>query len=145
MYETILAPTDGSGRTSETLEHAVSIAVDNDATIHGLYVLDRRMYLAAEKEAQEEVIESLEADGEDALERLREQVAAADVPVVTELRKGIPHRDILRYARDIDADLIVMGTHGRTGRDRLANIGSVTQRVVENADVPVLVVDIGEE
>ncbi|WP_136690032.1 universal stress protein [Halorhabdus amylolytica] len=145
MYDTILAPTDGSGETSKTLEHAVSIAADNDATIHGLYVLDRRMYLAAEKEAQEEVIESLETDGEAALDRLRTQVEKAEVPVVTELRKGIPHRDILRYAGDIDADLIVMGTHGRTGRDRIANLGSVTQRVVENADIPVLVVDIADE
>jgi len=145
MYDTILAPTDGSGGTSKTLEHAVSIATDNDATVHGLYVLDRRMYLAAEKGAQEEVIDSLEADGEAALDRLRSQVEGADVPVVTELRKGIPHRDILRYAGDIEADLIVMGTHGRTGRDRLANLGSVTQRVVENADVPVLVVDIADK
>ncbi|WP_135662525.1 universal stress protein [Halorhabdus rudnickae] len=145
MYDTILAPTDGSGGTGKTLEHVVSIASDNDATVHGLYVLDRRMYLAAEKGAQEEVIDSLEADGEAALQRLRSQVEDAEVPVVTELRKGIPHRDILRYAGDIDADLIVMGTHGRTGRDRLTNLGSVTQRVVENADIPVLVVDIADE
>ncbi|MFB6201449.1 MAG: universal stress protein [Halorhabdus sp.] len=145
MYDTILAPTDGSSGTSETLEHVTSIAADNDATVHGLYVLDRRMYLAAEKEAQEEVIDSLENDGQAALDRLRSQVEDADVPVVTELRKGIPHRDILRYAQDIDADLIVMGTHGRTGRDRLANLGSVTERVVENADVPVLVVNIADE
>lgn len=144
MYDTILAPTDGSGGTSKTLEHAVSIAADNDATIHGLYVLDRRMYLAAEKNAQEEVIDSLENDGEAALDRLRSRVEEAGVPVVTELREGIPHRDILRYAEEIDADLIVMGTHGRTGRDRLANLGSVTERVVENADVPVLVVDIAD-
>ena len=145
MYDTILAPTDGSAGTDETLEHVSAIAGDNDATVHGLYVLDRRMYLAAEKEAQDEVIESLEDDGQAALDRLQSQIEDADVPVVTELREGIPHRDILRYADEIDADLIVMGTHGRTGRDRLANLGSVTERVVENAEVPVLVVDIAEE
>ncbi|QGN06776.1 universal stress protein [Halorhabdus sp. CBA1104] len=145
MYDTILAPTDGSSGTAATLEHAISIGADNDATIHGLYVLDRRMYLAAEKEAQDEVIDSLREDGEAALDRLRTQVADADVPIETALRKGIPHRDILRYGEEIGADLIVMGTHGRTGRDRLTNLGSVTERVVENATTPVLVVDIAEE
>ncbi|WP_181686262.1 universal stress protein [Halorhabdus salina] len=145
MYDTILAPTDGSSGTAETLEHAISIASDNDATIHGLYVLDRRMYLAAEKEAQDEVIDSLQEDGEAAIDRLRTQVTEADIPIETELREGIPHRDILRYGEEIGADLIVMGTHGRTGRDRLANLGSVTERVVENADIPVLVVDIAED
>jgi nucleotide-binding universal stress UspA family protein len=42
-------------------------------------------------------------------------------------------------------DVIAMGTHGRTGRDRLANLGSVTERVVENAAIPALVVDIGDD
>ncbi|MFW5949921.1 MAG: universal stress protein [archaeon] len=144
MYDTILAPTDGSGGTAKTLEHAISIATDNDATVHGLYVLDRRMYLAADSSAQEDVIESLESDGEAALKRLRTQIETEGVPVVTELRQGIPHRTILRYAQEIGADMIVMGTHGRTGRDRLANLGSVTQRVVENADIPVLVVNIAD-
>lgn len=142
MYETILAPTDGSSGTRKTLEHAISIADDNDATVHGLYVLDRRMYLAADDDAQDEVMASLESDGEKALTRLRDQVEAADVPVKTDLIEGIPHRSILTHADDIGADLIVMGTHGRTGRDRLANLGSVTQRVIENAEIPVFVVDI---
>ncbi|MFB6129134.1 MAG: universal stress protein [Halorhabdus sp.] len=142
MYDTILVPTDGSGGTRKTLEHAISIATDNDATIHGLYVLDRRMYLAADDDVQDEVMESLESDGEQALSRLREQVEAAGVHVETELQTGIPHRGILTYADDIGADLIVMGTHGRTGKDRLANLGSVTQRVVENAEIPVFVVNI---
>ncbi|ACV10619.1 UspA domain protein [Halorhabdus utahensis DSM 12940] len=142
MYETILTPTDGSSGTSKTLQHATAIAEDNDATIHGLYVLDRRMYLAADDDAQDEVMESLQSDGEQALARLREQVQQAGVAVETALQEGIPHRGILTYAEEIDADLIVMGTHGRTGRDRLANLGSVTQRVIENADIPVFVVDI---
>mgnify|MGYP000521892638 CR=1 FL=1 len=142
MYETILAPTDGSSGTRKTLEHAISIAEDNDATVHGLYVLDRRMYLAADDDAQDEVMESLEADGEKALTRLRKQIEDAGVAVETQLQEGIPHRGILTYADDIGADLIVMGTHGRTGRDRLANLGSVTQRVIENAEIPVFVVDI---
>jgi len=142
MYDTILAPTDGSSGTRKTLEHAISIAEDNDATVHGLYVLDRRMYLAAEDDAQDEVMASLESDGEQALARLRDQVEAADVPVETHLIEGIPHRSVLTHADDLEADLIVMGTHGRTGRDRLANLGSVTQRVIENAETPVLVIDI---
>jgi nucleotide-binding universal stress UspA family protein len=64
---------------------------------------------------------------------------------VTEIREGIPYKAILGYAEETDVDAVVMGTHGRTGRDRLAHLGSVTDRVVENATVPVLVVDIGAD
>ena len=55
---------------------------------------------------------------------------------------GRPHRAIVDYAAEYDVDLIVMGTHGRTGLDRYL-LGSVTERVVRLSDVPVLAV--GEE
>jgi nucleotide-binding universal stress UspA family protein len=144
MYDRILVPTDGSEGTTETLEHALSIAADNDATLHVLYVVDQRLYLAAEADTQDEIVATLEARGQSALDTAREQAAAADVAVVTEQRQGIPHREILEYAAEADIDLLAMGTHGRTGRDRLAALGSVTERVVEGAERPVLVVNIDD-
>lgn len=54
----------------------------------------------------------------------------------------MPHRVILDYADEHGADVVVMGTHGRTGRDKLTSLGSVTERVIENAKRPVLVVHI---
>lgn len=60
----------------------------------------------------------------------------------TAIRDGVPHRVILDYADEHGADVVVMGTHGRTGRDKLTSLGSVTERVIENAKRPVLVVHI---
>jgi nucleotide-binding universal stress UspA family protein len=142
MYDSVLVATDGSSGTTETLAHATSIARDNDAALHGLYVVDKRLYLAADKANQDEVRQSLEEEGEVALDDIAVGGEEAGVEVVTNMEEGIPHKTITDYAEREDIDLIVMGTHGRTGRDRVANLGSVTERVVQSAPVPVLVVHI---
>lgn len=142
MYDNVLVATDGSSGTVETLSHAISIARDNDAVLHGLYVLDKRLYLAAEKETKADVRQSLEEQGEVALDDVVVRGEEAGLEVVTAMEEGIPHKTITDYADREDIDLIVVGTHGRTGRDRVANLGSVTDRVVESAPVPVLVVHI---
>jgi nucleotide-binding universal stress UspA family protein len=144
MYDRILVPTDGSSGTDETLDHAFHIAADNEATVHALYVVDRRLFLAADEDTQDDVIATLEAEGDAALDAAETAGANAGVEVVGERREGIPHTEIMSYAEEMDADLLVMGTHGRTGRDRLASLGSVTERVVGNAGRPTLVVDIGD-
>ena len=143
MYDNVLVATDGSSGTTETLAHAVSIARDNDAVLHGLYVVDRRLVLAAEKDTQDDVRQSLEEEGEVALDDIAVGGEEAGLEVETRMEEGIPHKAIVDYAESAAIDLIVMGTHGRTGRDRVANLGSVTERVVENSPVPVLVVHIG--
>ena len=63
--------------------------------------------------------------------------------VVTETREGVPHDTILEYAEEADVDVVVMGTHGRSGLDRYL-LGSVTERVVRSAEVPVLTVRMEE-
>lgn len=142
MYDTILVPTDGSPETREALEHALAIAGDDDATVHALYVVDRRLYTAAEDDTKDEVLRSLEAEGDEALADIRRSVEDADLECVTVREEGIPHREILGYAEDEGIDLVVIGTHGRTGPERVAALGSTTERVVKNGTVPVLVVDI---
>lgn len=142
MYEKVLIATDGSPGTTETLEHAVAIARDNQAVLHGLYVVDRRLFLAAEKDTQDDVRQSLVEEGEVALDDISVRGEEAGLTVETEMIDGIPHKTITDYAEESAIDLVVMGTHGRTGRDRVANLGSVTERVVESSPVPVLVVHI---
>jgi len=142
MYDNVLVATDGSSGTTETLEHAVSIARDNDAVLHGLYVVDKRLVLAADKDTQAEVRHSLEEEGTVALDDIIVTGEDAGLTVEAVTREGIPHKTIVDYAEDAAIDLVVMGTHGRTGRERVANLGSVTERVVESSPVPVLVVHI---
>lgn len=143
MYDDILLPTDGSGATTEALEHALSIAADKDATVHVLYVLDKRHFMAADEATTAEVRRSLEEEATHALDDAQVRIEDEGVNCETVSTEGIPHRTIVDYAEDEGMDLIVMGTHGKTGPERLEQLGSTTERVVKNADQPVLVVEIG--
>lgn len=142
MYDDILVPTDGSDGNDRTLDHAVEIGNGHDATIHGLYVVDKRVYRAADEEAKDDVMASLTEEGEAAVEHVHDRGEAAGLDTVTAIETGVPYKEILSYAEEQGIDLITMGTHGRTGRDRVANLGSVTDRVVQNIEQPVLVVRI---
>ncbi|RDI71021.1 universal stress protein [Halopelagius longus] len=142
MYDSILVPTDGSEGTAVALEHALDIAKTRDATVHALSVVDRRIRMAAGVEQREAVANSLHDRAIEAVEAVADAARDADVQATTAVRKGVPYRCILDYADEHDVDLVVMGTHGRTGRDKLASLGSVTERVVQNTNRPVLVVSI---
>lgn len=143
MYESILVPTDGSTGNARTFEHATRVAGEG-STVHALYVVDRRRYRAADSDTKAEVRKSLELEGDRALDEARTRLEEQGATVETVRRDGIPHREVVDYAEETGVDIVVMGTHGRTGRDRVAHLGSVTQRVVESVDVPAMVVDIGE-
>jgi len=65
--------------------------------------------------------------------------ARARGPAEATLAEGVPHVEIVRLAGEIGADLVVMGTHGRTGLQHVL-LGSVAERVVRSSPVPVLVV-----
>jgi nucleotide-binding universal stress UspA family protein len=84
------------------------------------------------------IIDQLITEGETAIEAVEAVVGERD-SVTTTVVKGEPSETILEYADDHDVDVITMGTHGRTGLNRYI-AGSVTERVVRLADVPVLTV-----
>lgn len=140
MYDAILVPTDGSDAVSETLAHALAIAADNGATVHGLYVVDNRITAAAPAETRSVLEQQLEADGERALAELEAAAEAEGLDVVTEIETGTPSKAILGYADEAGIDLVVIGTHGKSPREKLTSLGSVSERVVDNASIPVLVV-----
>jgi nucleotide-binding universal stress UspA family protein len=73
------------------------------------------------------------------MERFIEAESAAGVPVEAMIREGSASSEILSQAADIKADLLVMGTHGRSGFERLL-LGSVTEKVLRKATCPVLTV-----
>ncbi|XVH30542.1 universal stress protein [Haloferacaceae archaeon DSL9] len=134
-YEQILVPTDGSRGTERAVENALYLAELTDATIHALYVIDQRYPSVSEWDV---VVERLEAEGEAALEAIEMRARERGITVETHLRRGVPPEIILRFAEDREMDLIVMGTHGRTGFNRFVHAGSVTERVVRHAKCPVL-------
>jgi nucleotide-binding universal stress UspA family protein len=139
MYDTILLPTDGSDAAENAAAHAIDIARRYDATIHTVYVVDTSMGVSLG--TGEPLRSKLEQEGDAAIQRIEELVTEAGLDVTGEKRDGSPHEEILAAARESEADLVVMGTHGRTGLDRYL-LGSVTERVVRSADVPVLTVSM---
>ncbi|QLK27819.1 universal stress protein [Natrinema zhouii] len=141
MYDSILVPTDGSREVERALEYAFDLARAHDAAIRALYVVNAAGYAGLPMEtALDGVSEALRGEGQAAVERA-EALAPDDVTVETEVLEGSPSRVIVDEADPAECDLVVMGTHGRGGIDRLL-LGSVTERVVRRASVPVLTVQV---
>ncbi|ELY60003.1 universal stress protein [Natronococcus jeotgali] len=139
-YERIVVPTDDSDYARAAAELAATIAARNDATLHLLYVADEFPETIDPRSAE------LPAEVEEtALELLADVASELDhddvVPVVES--GSVPHV-ICSHAEANDADLIVMGTHGWSGFDRLL-LGSFTERVIRTAPVPVLTTTVEEE
>ncbi|MFB6155355.1 MAG: universal stress protein [Haloferacaceae archaeon] len=142
MYENVLVPTDGSEGSMRAVAHAVDLAAAFDATLHAVYAVELGA-LPAEFDTGD-VFEQLEAEGRRALDDVVARAEEAGVSVQVRVGTGPPHRVILDYVDENGVDLVVMATHGRTGLDRYL-LGSVTEKVVRLADVPVLTVRLRDE
>jgi len=148
MYDHILIPTDGSDTANVAVDHAVDHAVKYDAQLHALYVVDVdavNFGLGTEqvdriRQGNFGEMTELKADADDATGVVTSAAADHGVDVHEEVRVGKPHDVIADYADAEGIDLVVMGSHGRSGVRR-ALLGSVTERVLRSTHKPVLVVD----
>ncbi|WP_227378354.1 universal stress protein [Haladaptatus halobius] len=149
MYDRILVPTDGSEGTKTAVEQAITHARTYDAELHVLHVVDQSAIdltatPAADGMTSEVVHEQLDEQGQTFVDEVATQAAEAGVPTTTEMVEyGRPHEEIQSYASEQGIDLIVIGTHGRSGLDRHL-LGSVAEKVLRTAEVPVLVVQLDE-
>ncbi|UPW00675.1 universal stress protein [Halorussus gelatinilyticus] len=145
MYDRILVPTDGSTGTERAVEHAAELAAAHDAELHAVYVVNSATFAGLHMETSwEGVDEVLREEGETALERVEDIAAEYGVACSSQLLDGSPSKRIVEYAEREDCDLVVMGTHGRGGIDRLL-LGSVAEGVVRACSVPVLTVQVGDD
>jgi nucleotide-binding universal stress UspA family protein len=144
VYDRILLPTDGSEGINRAADEAIALAAEVGAELHVLFVVEEIPH--APEMMGDQLAAQLRQIGENAIEDIRERAAdaGADIDIETAIDDGIPHQAILQHADEADIDLVVMGTHGRSGLDRYL-LGSVTERVVRAADVPVLTVRVGDE
>lgn len=137
MYRRILVPTDGSEGARAALEHAMGLAELTGAELHVVHAVDPT--LVPPEIGGENVVGALKEAGRTLVERARERASDEGLGVETAVLSGPPHEAVRRYAADRDVDLVVMGTHGRTGLDRWL-LGSVAERLVRTSPVPVLTV-----
>ncbi|SFR57399.1 MULTISPECIES: universal stress protein [Halorubrum] len=140
MYDEILVPTDGSEAVDRALDHAVRLATDHDATLHALYVVDQRIATANSGDLHDDVVEDLESQGETAVDAVADAAAAAGLDAETHIAHGTPDTEIVEYADEAGIDVIVMSPEGKSPRERIRSLGSVSDRVADDASVPVFLI-----
>ena len=129
MYGRILVPTDGSRSAEAAARHGLLLAEAFGASLHVISVIDDRDSGGL-----------AEAQARDAVSTLAERFEQDfDRSCRSAIEHGRPYEAILSYVSENDIDLIVMGTHGRSGLSRVL-LGSVTERVIRLSSVPVVAV-----
>jgi nucleotide-binding universal stress UspA family protein len=137
----ILCPTDFSESSGEAFETALMMATDSGARLTLLHVqqLPAPVFPDVILPVSPSILRDAEQSAEHAMERLCERARAAGVAADCRVTVGAPHVEICDAAEEVGADLIVMGTHGRTGLSHVI-LGSVAEKVVRKAQCPVLTV-----
>lgn len=138
MYNQILFPTDGSEPAESALDYAVQVAAEHDATLHLLNVAD--VSQVSLHQVRDDVLDALEREGQEIVDEAARRATDRGIETVSNVVRGDPYRSIVEYSNESDIDLIVMPTHGRHGLERFL-LGSVTERVINTATVPVVAVN----
>jgi nucleotide-binding universal stress UspA family protein len=132
----ILYPTDFSSYSNQAYFHAVALAKNHNASLAVLFVYNPDIMTTPGSHRDEA---SVRKYWQEQLEQIRP--IDSEIPIKHVLLEGDPASEIVRYGRDMGADVIVMGTHGRTGVERLV-LGSVAEKVLRDASCSVLVVKL---
>jgi nucleotide-binding universal stress UspA family protein len=134
--ETILYPTDFSSYSNQAYFHAISLAEKHGARLTVLFVYNADKVTTPGSPATE-------TEAKRYWQRQLESIRPVDtsIPVQHVLLEGDPADEIVRFCRDAGIDLVVLGTHGRTGVERLL-MGSVAEKVLRDAPCSVLVVKL---
>lgn len=136
----ILCPIDHSDCSKEALKYAVTFAIRDKAKLYLLHVIDIRTFdesidMMAKNIPDNETTKQLKAK---LFECIPEDIRD-DMDIETLVVQGIPFAEIISIAKKNETDMIVMGTHGRTGLAHIM-LGSVSEKVVRKAPCPVLTV-----
>ncbi|MHB1121876.1 MAG: universal stress protein [Ramlibacter sp.] len=144
MYQRILVPLDGSATSERGLREAIKLASGQQATLFFLHVVDdfRMLVEMTSVRSYDEMLKGLRHYGLEILAKARRAAEETGVHRESLLREVTNERVaqvIVEQARQHGCDLIVMGTHGRRGFNRIA-MGSEAEQVARTSPVPVLLV-----
>ena len=144
QIKTILFPTDFSNGARAAMDHAISLAKDYQAKLILLYVIQdisiAEWYIPSSISAGE-LIEDMQKSAWQEMDKWIAEVSKQVKDVEKMVVRGVPFVEIIQTAKERNADLIVIGTHGRTGIDHML-FGSTAEKVVRKAACPVLTVRI---
>jgi nucleotide-binding universal stress UspA family protein len=143
----ILVPIDFSVHSKNALKYAVPLARQFGASVHLVFVVEPTIYpadLGFGQVVLPGVEEELREKASDELNGLIEREIGSQVEATASVRTGSHHQEILEEARERQADLIVVATHGHSSVEQIL-FGSTADRIVHNATCPVLTVRPVEE
>lgn len=135
-WKNILLATDGSRYSESATERAIDFAGSYGGDLKVVSVVDVPPEFYGEAP---NVVDNLIGKAKGFIEQVRKKAEAHNIPTATFVGEGDAYSVITRLAREQDIDIIIMGSHGRTGLKRLL-MGSVTEKVIGHAICPVLIV-----
>jgi nucleotide-binding universal stress UspA family protein len=130
MFKTIIVPTDGSKFAEKAEDVAISIAKNFNGKLVVLHVIDEKLIYP---------FEVLEDEGKNILKNASKKAEEQGITADTVLIVGDPTHDMSKIVEKTGADLVVIGTHGKTGLEKFL-MGSVAENVTKTVEVPVLLV-----
>ncbi len=143
MFKHILVPVDGSSTAGLAIEKAIAVAEAFKSAVTVIYVIDPYAFTGVGADfsyGQAEYLSAATAEANEAIKQAKQAFQAHGITVTASVVEGHAiYRGILETAQTVGADLLVMGSHGRRGLERLV-LGSVTAQVLSHAHLPVLVV-----
>lgn len=143
MFKHILVPVDGSSTAQLAVEKAIGLAKAFGSRVSAIFVIDPYPFTGVGTDfayGQAEYLSAATAEANAAIKVAKDAFGAAGVSVETSVIEAhASWRGVVQAAASLQVDLIVMGSHGRSGFEKLV-LGSVTQAVLAHTSVPVLVV-----
>lgn len=142
MFKHILVPVDGSRTSQAAVAKALGLAKAFGSKVSAIYVIDPYPFSGVGSDfayGQTEYLTAANAEANAAIKYAKESLIDGGVPVETHVVEGHnTWRGIVSTAESLNADLIVMGSHGRSGIEKLV-LGSVAQAVLTHTKLPVLI------
>lgn len=130
MFERIMFPTDGSEYAARSEDFVIEIAKKFGSTVVAVYIIDDKLIYP---------FEVLEDEGKSILNKVTERGQVEDVKVEEVLIVGSPTHDMAKIVKKTNSDIVIIGTHGKTGLEKLI-LGSVAESALKTVKVPVLLV-----
>jgi len=140
LFQKIVLATDGSEYSANVVKYAIELAKISEAKIYAIYVVDTGIFTSIPMDvAWTNMYELLKQEGNVATNQVESEAMAANIEVESITVEGHPAEEIIKLAEDKSADIIVMGTLGKSGLDRFL-LGSVAEKVSRTSKIPVMIV-----
>lgn len=141
MYHKILVPLDGSPTAEAVLPHAQALAQSEGAelVLVRVAVNPANEFAFSDPVLATTLVQQMEDDTKQYIADVEKRVASGGTKVSTLIREGPIAETILAVATEVNADIIAMSTHGRSGVRRLL-LGSVADRIVNHSHIPVMLI-----